>query len=60
MLSEIDQRKTNTIWSHLYMNLKKEKKSELKKKQTTHEVKFIEQIGRYMGLGKSVGANFQL
>ena len=42
------------------MNLKKEKKSELRKKQTTHEVKFIEQIGRYMGLGKSVGANFQL
>ena len=33
MLSEIDQRKTNTIWSHLYMNLKKKKKIRIKKKK---------------------------
>ena len=42
------------------MNIKNKKKIRIKKKKTTHEVKFIEQIGCYMGLGKSVGANFQL
>ena len=40
--------KNNTIWSHLYMNLKKKKKSELKKNTKNHEVKYIEQIGRWL------------
>ena len=41
MLSEVSQRKTNTVWSHLYMKSKKKKMQRKKPKLIEKEIRFV-------------------
>ena len=55
-LSEISQRKTNTVWSHLYMKSKKKKKKPQRKKPKLIE---RDQVCSYQGREWGQGGNWK-
>ena len=52
MVNEMRQRKTNTLWLYLHVELKKNKRSEHKKTETKLS---IQRINRWLPAGREVG-----
>ena len=59
MISEISQRKTNTIWSHLYVDSKKQR-NKTKWQQIDTQKKYVLVRGEEFGEGKIGKVNLEV